>query len=260
LIFLLTLPAITCSPSSLAKQRGGASFVRTASGKGVSAKATVGYRVKVAHRPSAKNKSIAPAPPTTHVTLIPTPPLSLCQTRVFPATKCAFYGFAPPPEPEPNKKKKRPRPSPEALAATAADRAIALAIEPDLRVAPGRIGLTGLPSYFWLADKPRPVTATAGAGGLTVTAEARPVQFVWDFGDGSDKVTTHSGRRWTQRYSGNVSHLYETKGRHELGVEVIWEARWRINAGSWQPLGYFSNSDDRPYPVREVVAMLVRSR
>jgi hypothetical protein len=230
--------------------------------KGVSAKASVAYKTSpsktppgppVSHQPSA-------APTPTRVTLIPTPPLSLCQTRVFPAAKCAFYGFAPPPEPEPNKKKKRPRPSPEALAAAAADRAIALAIEPDLRVAPGRIGLTGLPSYFWLADKPRPVTATAGAGGLTVTAEARPVQFVWDFGDGSDKVTTHSGRRWTQRHSGNVSHLYETKGRHELGVEVIWEARWRINAGSWQPLGYFSNSDDRPYPVREVVAMLVRSR
>jgi hypothetical protein len=257
--------SVACASAALGKQRGGASFVRTTSGKGVSARAAISYRKPIrrpndASVPKVFQNAISPAPVTKQSTLSSTPPLSVCQTRTFPATKCAYYSFAPPPETDPKKEKDKKRPSPEELAAVAADRAIALAPDPNLSVAPSGIGLTGLPSFFWLAETPSPITATAGVGGLTVTAEARPIQFVWDFGDGVDKVTANAGRRWTRRRSGNISHLYETKGRYDLRVEVVWEARWRIGNGPWQPLGYFSNSDERPYPVREVVAILVRAR
>jgi len=71
--------------------------------------------------------------------------------------------------PEPKEKTKKPRPpSPEELARIATDRAITLAPQPELRVAPRAIGLTGLPSYFWLAAEPQPISATAGALGLVV--------------------------------------------------------------------------------------------
>lgn len=177
------------------------------------------------------------------------------------ASACQFsYALAEAEPRESTKRKKPARPSPEQLAAAAADRAIALAPEPELRVAPARVGLTGLPSYFWLAREPEPITAQASAGGVVVTAEARPVEFVWDFGDGGEKVTSHSGRRWSPRRAGSIAHLYETKGRYGLTIDVIWEARWRVGGGSWQSLGYFSNSDARLYPVREVVAALVVPR
>jgi hypothetical protein len=129
-----------------------------------------------------------------------------------------------------------------------------------MRLAPRAVGLTGLASYFWLARRPRPITASAGVPGLTVTAQARPVQFVWDFGDGAEKTTRKSGRRWRARRPGNIAHVYQTRGRYRTTVEVIWEARWRVGGGSWRPLGYFTNSDSRRYRVRQVIAVLVRSR
>lgn len=153
-----------------------------------------------------------------------------------------------------------PPPSPEEIVAMAIDRAIALAPDPQLEVAPARVGLTGLESYFWLADPPTAISATAGVSGLTVTAQAVPVQFVWDFGDGEELATTSPGARWTPRSGGDISHLYETKGSYDLSVEVIWAASYSINGGAWTSIGYFSTSDTRPYPVREMVAVLVPGR
>lgn len=157
----------------------------------------------------------------------------------------------------------RPRrrpPAPEEIARRLTDRAIRIAPRPELRLAPGRRGLTGLPSYFWLARRPRRIEASATAGGVVVTAQARPVQYVWTYGDGSDEATRRSGRRWTRKRNGTISHTYETKGRYRLVVEVIWHARWRIAGGAWRSLGYFSNSDSRAYRVRSVIPVLVRSR
>lgn len=148
-------------------------------------------------------------------------------------------------------------PSPEELAMIGADKAMALAPSPVIEVAPEQIGLTGLDSFFWLAEAPAPITATAGVTGLTVTAEARPVEYVWDFGDGHEEVTTEPGRPWTKTSEGSISHLYETKGSYDLGVEIVWTARWRADDGEWQTLGEFSSSASEPYPVKEVVSVLV---
>jgi hypothetical protein len=161
----------------------------------------------------------------------------------------------------PKKNKKQGKgpslPSPEQLAQIASDHAVALATDPQLAMAPGRIGLTGLPTYVWLAPRPHAVAASAGVPGLTVTAEARPVQFTWDFGDGRDLVTSSPGRAWKPGREGNVSHTYETKGRYEMRVEVVWEARWRAGSGPWHDLGYFSNRGSASYRVRQVVPVLV---
>lgn len=167
----------------------------------------------------------------------------------------------PPSRPEISDVRRRRRPpSPDEVARRLADRAISLAPQPRLRLAPARRGLTGLPSFFWLAEKPEPIEARAGAGGLTVTAQARPVQFTWDFGDGSDLVTRYPGRRWTRSSPGNIRHTYEGKSRYTVEVEVIWEARWRLGRGAWRSLGYFSNSDTRPYRVRSLISVLVKPR
>lgn len=152
-----------------------------------------------------------------------------------------------------------PLPSAIELAWIAADRAASFAEWPELRVAPSRVGLTGLRSYFWLARDPRPVTASASVPGMTVTAYAEPVEYRWDFGEGG-RSTSHPGRGWTRRRPGNIAHMYESRGSRTLRVDVIWEASWRINGGAWQHLGYFSNADERSYRVRQMVAMLGRTR
>lgn len=164
-----------------------------------------------------------------------------------------------PRRPRPNGRRLR-RPSPESLAQAAYDRVISLAPGPDLTIAPARVGLTGLPSYFWAGDELGPISATAGVRGLSVTAEARPVAYLWDFGDGTTRQTRHGGRPWTETRRGNVGHLYETKGRYEVALEVVWAARWRIGDGAWRDLGYFSTTDSAGYPVREMISVLVRRR
>ena len=148
-------------------------------------------------------------------------------------------------------------PSPEELARTAVDRAVALAPSPRLDIAPSRLGLTGLDSYFWLAEPLRPITATAGVPGLTVTARAVPTRYVWNFGDGTDAVTAGPGTEWTRRRPGSISHLYETKGSYVVAVSVIWQASFSVNGGPWSGIGSFTTTDSRRYRVQEVVPVLV---
>ncbi|MGH2746384.1 MAG: PKD domain-containing protein [Actinomycetota bacterium] len=184
-------------------------------------------------------------------------PADLPATPQATAGGCSAFLVPPAAHDEPARKKPAP-PRPQSLASRLADRVRELAPRPNLALAPARIGLTGLDSYFWLDDPPEPISATARAGPLTVTAEARPVRYIWDFGDGDDLVTGHAGLPWTRTRPGNVAHLYETRGGYELSVEVVWAARWRVNDGEWRPLGYFSNSDARPYRVRQIIAVLIR--
>ncbi len=150
-----------------------------------------------------------------------------------------------------------PPPAPEELAAVAVDRAIAAAPRLRLRLAPSNVGLTGLESYFWLADRPRLISAVARVPGLTVVAEARPRQYVWQFGDGSEMVTVDPGTPWRPGRPGSIGHLYEVRGRYGVVVEAIWEARWRLGGGPWQSLGFFTTTGRRNYPVRQVVSRLV---
>ena len=167
------------------------------------------------------------------------------------------------PSPDKPGKKNLPRPqapSPEQIAAVLFDRAVALAPDPNLRVTPDGLGLTGLPTFVWLAEPPDPLTATAAAGPVVVTAQAYPASYEWDFGDGGATTTHGSGRRWTPRKRGSIAHTYEVAGRYDLSVAVRWTARWRVGDGPWRPLGVFATSDSRPYAVREVLSWLVRWR
>ena len=138
------------------------------------------------------------------------------------------------------------------------DRVIELVAAPELEIAPSEIGLTGLETYVWI-DEPRPVGVTAAAGGTTVEARAYPTQYLWDWGDGNDTLTSGSGRAWSEYSPGTIEHVYETIGRYELSVEVVWEAQWRINGGGWRALGLFSLQDGVDYPVRQVQSRLTRS-
>jgi hypothetical protein len=174
---------------------------------------------------------------------------------------CRYSNLPPrgPGDQQPRRPRPR-RPPPGAVIAEAFDRMVARAATPSLTAAPGGIGLTGLPTYVWLDAEPPPARATAGVPGLTVEAEARPIRYRWDFGDGTAKTTDHHGRPWTRTRPGNIDHTYERRDRYELSVEALWSARYRINGGPWQPLGFFTTADAREYPVRQIIPVLTRTR
>jgi hypothetical protein len=174
--------------------------------------------------------------------------------------RCEISVPAPIEEPEADDRRRRrgePRgPSLEEIRQQVIDRAIALAPAPELQLAPARIGLTGLPSYFWLGNDPQPISATASVRGVTVTATATPTHFVWSFGDGNERTTTKPGRPWTKHSPGSIEHTYETEGVYEVGATIVWSASWSLNGGAPQSLGTFTTSDAADYPVREVIAFL----
>jgi hypothetical protein len=157
------------------------------------------------------------------------------------------------------KRSKRPTVSPQVLAQVAVDRAIALAGKPGFHLSPARVGLTGLDTYFWVAPPPRPVSAQAAVPGVRVTAQARPVQYMWRFGDGEHLVTSGPGRPWTRTRPGSIAHQYQTRSRYAVSVQVMWVATWRIGAGHWRPLGTFATEATRSFPVRQAVAVLTKS-
>jgi len=87
---------------------------------------------------------------------------------------------------------------------------------------------------------------------------AVPSEFVWNFGDGAARTTQDAGRAWRPRRTGSIGHTYQVAGHHDLSVQILWQASWRMDGGAWRPLGSFSTSDSRVYPVREIIAWLVR--
>ena len=263
-----------------ADEEGQAAVLSDPDSPGVSASATFSYVTQdfnqstgVANSPAPSGLAFDPAYGGSNDPIIPTEVpesdyfsagyLTIpdpCVRRKYGGQYCEAAAPQPDVKGKPQPKAQAPPPpSPEEIARIAIDRAVALAPDPDLEVAPARIGLTGLESYFWLAEPPTTITATAGVPGLVVTAQATPVQFVWDFGDGEELVTTSAGTRWSPHSKSGISHLYETKGVYELSVEVIWAASYQVNGGTSTPIGHFSTSDQRRYPVQEMVAVLVPS-
>ena len=172
--------------------------------------------------------------------------------------RCEISVPAPLPEnDEPRRRRGQPRgPSIEEIRQQVIDRAIALAPAPQLEVAPADVGLAGLPAFFWLAEEPQPISATASVRGVTVTATATPTEYAWSFGDGQERRTTHPGRRWTKKRDGSIEHTYEAADSYDLDVTIMWSASWSLNGGPPQPLGTFETGDSAVYPVREVIAFL----
>ena len=69
------------------------------------------------------------------------------------------------------------------------------------RPTPEAVSLIGLPTWLWIdgADEHSwgPITRTASAGGVTVTATAKVAKVVWDMGDGNTVTCTNKGTEWT---------------------------------------------------------------
>lgn len=162
-----------------------------------------------------------------------------------------------------------------------------------IQVNPGRIGLVGLPTHFWVtgydgrafgASDATVIAADVGpevplsvypADGprrrdrrLEVRVEARPARYAWAWGDGRPGLTGRS----LGRDNGNVGkpasdvvHQYEfTSLRHPQGFPVTLDATFGVaysvdfDGGSERhDLGTTALRFLRPYPVQEAQAVLV---
>lgn len=134
-------------------------------------------------------------------------------------------------------------PSPREVALIAIDsmelRAIDIGITP--QPGPDSVGIVGMPVWMWAMDPgPHtfgPATASASAGGITVTATARVHQISWDMGDGSEVVCRTAGTpyrpRFGDRQSPDCGYRYEQTSGHQPNGQFIvtatsdWVITWR---------------------------------
>ncbi|CAI9413371.1 hypothetical protein HIDPHFAB_02003 [Nocardioides sp. T2.26MG-1] len=117
-------------------------------------------------------------------------------------------------------------------------RAIDIGITPE----PGAdsIGIVGMPVWMWAANPDEhtvgPITASASAGGITVTATAKLHQITWDMGDGATVKCPTAGTPYKSAYGNTKSpdcgHVYEkssskqTGGKYTVTATSDWVITW----------------------------------
>lgn len=118
-------------------------------------------------------------------------------------------------------------------------RAITIGITPE----PGEnsIGIVGMPVWLWAADPDGhtwgPLTESASAGGITVTATARVHKITWDMGDGNKVVCRSAGTPYEAAYgkqqSPDCGHVYQessstkTNGKYTVTASSDWVISWQ---------------------------------
>jgi len=96
------------------------------------------------------------------------------------------------------------------------------------------VSLIGLPTWLWIdsADEHSwgPITRTASAGGVTVTATAKVAKVAWDMGDGNTVTCTTKGTEWTPAKgtgdSPTCGYRYTSRGERTITATTFWEVDW----------------------------------
>lgn len=115
------------------------------------------------------------------------------------------------------------------------------------RVASPRVDakyVVGVPMWLWVTPSATtfgPNTASASAGGVTVTATAQVSKIVWDMGDGERVVCDGPGTPFKDTRSGAESpdcgHLYQQPSTRERGAKyrlsavAYWDVSWQASTG-----------------------------
>ena len=109
---------------------------------------------------------------------------------------------------------------------------------------PDSIGLVGMPVWMW-AKAPNnqtfgPITESASAGGITITATARVLQVTWDMGDGTEIVCDTAGTPYKpelgRKDSPDCGHTYKNSsaGKPDDAYTVTATSSWVI---TWSGAG-----------------------
>ena len=112
------------------------------------------------------------------------------------------------------------------------------------------IGIVGMPVWMWArqpdAETVGPATATASAGGITVTATASLLKVTWSMGDGAKVVCTTAGTPYKPEFgmqsSPDCGHTYQTSSAGQEGD------RFTVTATSSWVVSWSGAGTDRDHP------------
>lgn len=137
--------------------------------------------------------------------------------------------------------------NPQELAQQAVDSMTLLGPDININPKPGGKGLVGMP--VWMAvDQSQttwgPNTASASAGGVTVTATAKVAKVVWSMGDGSSVTCTTPGTVYQKSYglkkSPDCGHMYTqpstdtSGGTYKVTATSTWVINWNGGGANGQ--------------------------
>lgn len=111
-------------------------------------------------------------------------------------------------------------------------RPIAIGIVPEDK--PGSVGLVGMPVWLWAsapdAQSWGPITRSASASGVTVTATAKVSRVRWLMGDGQVVVCSGPGTVYEDRFgradSPTCGYTYRKQGTYTVRAESQWQVSW----------------------------------
>ncbi|WP_234392276.1 ATP/GTP-binding protein [Streptomyces sp. WM6378] len=135
---------------------------------------------------------------------------------------------------------------PEVLARQAVDRMKLTGPDININPKPGGKGLVGMP--VWLAVNQSPTTygpnsATATAGGVTVTAAAQVSRIDWAMGDGQHVVCNGPGKPYKKEYglaTSDCGYVYPQPstrlpgGAYPVTATATWNVTWQVTGGGAQ--------------------------
>ena len=88
-----------------------------------------------------------------------------------------------------------------------------------LYISPAQVGITQLPSWFWIsANAGQPLVVTAQMGDYSITTEASPVGYQWEFGDGASASNDNVGSPTDP----SVTHTYNAVGTYPVSLTVVY--------------------------------------
>ncbi len=133
---------------------------------------------------------------------------------------------------------------PAVLAQQAVDEMLLRGPEIGITPKPGGKGVVGMPVYMWTArgaETYGPNTASASAGGITVTATAKVAKIEWQMGDGTTVTCTTPGTPYKAEYgkkpSPDCGHRYTkpssttASGDYHVTATSTWDIDWQVNGG-----------------------------
>ncbi|RPK55816.1 ATP/GTP-binding protein [Streptomyces sp. ADI95-17] len=138
-----------------------------------------------------------------------------------------------------------PAVDPEVVARQAVDSMKLDVPDIDINPKPGGRGLVGMP--VWMAvDRSAttygPISASATAGNVTVTATAKVAKIVWSMGDGAVVTCTSPGSVYKKSYgmkaSPDCGHVYKQAsdsvpgGKFRVTATATWAVNWQVAGGS----------------------------
>ncbi|WP_327580098.1 ATP/GTP-binding protein [Streptomyces sp. NBC_00145] len=118
-------------------------------------------------------------------------------------------------------------------------------VGPDIAInpKPGGRGLVGMPVWMAVGQSPTtygPNSASATAGGVTVTATAKVKSIVWNMGDGTSVTCSGPGtvyrKSFGMKQSPDCGHVYKQTsdsagGKFKVSATATWAVDWQVAGG-----------------------------